>query len=531
MNYTNLIFLSICLLLTTITVEAQYTMAESDLLYQMYNVQHNPINSASSESQDKSNLGVGTTICIDRNGTLTRAMVTGYSGQVYGPNRDAYSISITEGPESRLKVYLKESEIESVGECPETYVPRPNDVISPNLDIRKFEQAIIKEVNIVRANPTAYANEMAKIKFKEFGKKNNRTSMAMIGNDRMWGCNPSNTSCQSDYEKKLQVAIAYLRSLPGPLGALKENTRLNEASRLLAADTGPGNSDPHKDSQGRNPWERGRVAGYQNQVLGECLNSGHSTAAGFVVSFLGSPGHRDILMKKDINEIGVDLHLHGTGDDAYLRDVIIVGRDPNQPTGTSNTGNSGNTGTAGNTGTSGNSGGNTGGGSTSVGTTGNSGTTGNTDGSNNTTTTINPTTTTPTLNPVAMRARFYTGQKLNEGQYILSPNGRYRFGVTTEGELVIQEIINPANGTTRLVWKAPAKRRLNLKPMVSYFSFNNDCNICFESKLGVAWCATTGRDNNTFFIYKCGYAEITDDGRLVVFSKTGQELIAFGGAN
>ena len=60
-------------------------------------------------------------------------------------------------------------------------------------------------------------------------------------------------------------------------------------------------------------------------MVGECLDSGYKTAAGFVISLLNSPPHRNIIMNNAANEIGVNVHRHSDGRSAYLRNVIMTG--------------------------------------------------------------------------------------------------------------------------------------------------------------------------------------------------------------
>lgn len=202
--------------------------------------------------------------------------------------------------------------------------PPPDKKLPSDLNVRALELAIIKELNIVRANPVAYANEMAKLKFEDFASAFGSARAIGLGTDALWYCYDGDKSCETKYMSKLQVAIDFLRKQT-PLSPLTENTTLAKAARLLAADTGEIDGRGHKDSQGRDPWARAAAVGYQG-TRGECLNAGHVTAAGFIISFLTSPGHRDILLKERINEVGVDLHKHGSGDQAFLRDVIMVGQ-------------------------------------------------------------------------------------------------------------------------------------------------------------------------------------------------------------
>lgn len=291
-------------------------ISQSNIYTNIRSKAYRPIKTGGEGNQDKSNLQMGTRICI--NGRP--AMVVG-SGLLYGPNRDSYAIQYTD--ESREKTNLKPEGISLVGECKEQYVPLPQNEVPTTMDVRALELAIIKEVNIMRSNPKGYADEMNRLRFKEYGKKDNRSYAVAIGKDRMYYCKEGDQSCQDGYMKKIKEAIAVLRALK-PLPPVTENTLAAKAAQMLAADAGKINGPQHLDSKGRSVFCRAEVAGYLHPPS-ECLNAGHFTAAGFVVSFLTSPGHRAILIKENVDEIGVDVHKHGTGADAYLRDVIIMG--------------------------------------------------------------------------------------------------------------------------------------------------------------------------------------------------------------
>ena len=502
----------LCLSLLATPLLSQYDMASSNLRYNLEQVKPKKVAADLPANQDKSNLKMGTRICINVDGAATKAMVTG-SGLLYGPNRDSYNVSITEGPKKRQTVYLKPNEITSVGGCAEDYYPEPSDELPPSIDVRQLELAIIKEINIVRTNPRAYADEMAKLQFKEFGKKDSPWMYVAIGTDPMWNCNPTNQQCMTNYTKKLKVAIDYLRKLKGPLSTVTENTNLSKACALLAADKGKIDGPGHKDSKGRDPWKRAEVAGYQNGVRGECLNAGHHTAAGFVVSFLTSPGHRDILMKTDVNEIGVDLHQHGSGKDAFLRDVVIMGKDDNKPVNP---------------------------------TTSTPTTTTPTTSNPTTITTTTPVATNPGTNPggtgckgvskykVIATSEMDKGTQMYKGSCVISNNKAYALVVTAD-KLLIAKVDRTYHLKAQLYaevclqdeqWAPGYLANWGVKDNKSILRFQADCNLCFSNEANRSWCATTGRDKNVGLLHKCHKAKLTDDGRLVLLNKDGLELWA-----
>ncbi len=308
-------------------------VSNSDLIANLVNVQHNivNVNGKGGANQDKSNLNMGAYVCLNlSDGTTAKAMVVG-QGLHYGPKQDSYAIDIIEGPRTGQRYYLKPYQIDKVGECAQAYIPTPSQDVPVDLNLELLEQKIVNEINIIRANPSAYADELAKLKYTKFGPNNNSFHAIAIGNDLMMRCYDNNQNCQNENLQKLQTAINYLRSIPASLTTLKTNSNLAKASSILASDIG--NFKGHTDSQGRSATCRAELAGYPSVMLGECLDSGYRTASAFVISLLNSPPHRNIIMNKSTNEIGVDVHRHGTGRNAYLRDVIMVGNSnyPDQP--------------------------------------------------------------------------------------------------------------------------------------------------------------------------------------------------------
>lgn len=312
--------------INTLTLdETDLNLSNSDLTRNLTNIKHQKINTTSRGAvvQDKSNLDMGTYVCLNlSDGTTAKAMIVG-EGLYYGPRQDSYAIDIVEGTHRGQRFYLKPYQIDRVGECAEVYIPVPFSDVPVDLDMELLERQIIAEINIIRSNPKAYADELANLEYTTFGTSNNMVNAIAIGNDLMMKCYDGSRDCQNENRRKLQTAINYLRSINKPLPLLKINTKLSEASVMLAADKG--NLKGNVDSQGRTPACRAESVGYPSVMMGECLNSGYRTAAAFVISFLNSPFHRNIIMNESANEIGVDVHRHASGKSAFLRNVIMMG--------------------------------------------------------------------------------------------------------------------------------------------------------------------------------------------------------------
>lgn len=115
------------------------------------------------------------------------------------------------------------------------------------------------------------------------------------------------------------------------------------------------------------------------------------------------------------------------------------------------------------------------------------------------------------------------GDKLLEGEKLVSANGKYQLRGTSEGDFVIEE--RQTNGSFKEIFIFPLAGPINNPPAVSWFSFNTDCNICIGSKQNKGYCATNGIDDLTpIIIYKCQKAVLTDDGQFILVDADGAEI-------
>lgn len=310
---------------TNLSNNNKFHISNTDLRNNTPNGQHNLGNmiGKGNNNQSKSNLNMGTYVCLNlSDGSLGRAMIVA-EGLSYGPNQDSYAVKIVEGSRKGQKYYLKPYQIDKVGDCMEAFTPSSSEDISTSINLNALEQKILTEINIIRANPRAYANELTKLKYAKFGKNNNSINAIAIGNDLVMRCYDNNQNCQNINLKKLQTTINHLRSLPQSLPLLKPNGKLAQAATLLAADRG--SIRGHIDSQGRSPACRAESVGYPSAMVGECLDSGYTNAASFVFSLLNSTPHRDIILNADANEIGADVVRHRNERGDYIRSVIMTG--------------------------------------------------------------------------------------------------------------------------------------------------------------------------------------------------------------
>jgi hypothetical protein len=123
------------------------------------------------------------------------------------------------------------------------------------------------------------------------------------------------------------------------------------------------------------------------------------------------------------------------------------------------------------------------------------------------------TTTTPTASPAAAGDKLIGGQKLQFGESIKSANGKYKLIFQSDGNFVIYDSANKS------VWAANTSG-----PGVSsnFVEMHTDGRLILRSVAGTSWDKApkwlTATDTDAG-----AYAQLTDDGRLVVFTKDGVE--------
>lgn len=114
------------------------------------------------------------------------------------------------------------------------------------------------------------------------------------------------------------------------------------------------------------------------------------------------------------------------------------------------------------------------------------------------------------------------GEKLLEGEKIVSANGQYQLRGTSDGSFIIEEI--PSG---RFIGELPTTQGMSNPPAVSFLSYNPDGNLAINSKQGRAYYASNGSDALAAVILrKSVRAELTDDGRFVLINDKGEEIWA-----
>ena len=120
------------------------------------------------------------------------------------------------------------------------------------------------------------------------------------------------------------------------------------------------------------------------------------------------------------------------------------------------------------------------------------------------------------------QARMKPGDRLLEGEKMVSANGQYQLRGTTDGNFVIEEV-----RTGRTVYTFPLSNPFGERPAKSVLSYNPDGNICIQSTQNKSYCATNGRDATApVILHKSIRAELTDDGRLRLIGANGEEIWA-----
>lgn len=115
------------------------------------------------------------------------------------------------------------------------------------------------------------------------------------------------------------------------------------------------------------------------------------------------------------------------------------------------------------------------------------------------------------------------GDRLSANEKLLSVNGRFQLRVTTDGNFVIEEILNNNDCEFEEIYRFPLTNG-GSKPKESFFSFNPDGNICMDSKQGKTYCATTGRDAKVAAILakELKILELTNNGQLRLVNGKGK---------
>jgi len=108
-----------------------------------------------------------------------------------------------------------------------------------------------------------------------------------------------------DAERARDLVNAY-RKEKG-LRPLKLQPALTEAARAHSRDLAKWDRISHFGSDGSNPWDRVRRAGYSARLAAENVGTGQSTIEEVMKGWQGSPGHNKNLLLPDAEHMGIAL--------------------------------------------------------------------------------------------------------------------------------------------------------------------------------------------------------------------------------
>jgi uncharacterized protein YkwD len=110
---------------------------------------------------------------------------------------------------------------------------------------------------------------------------------------------------QLDPDKARDLINAY-RKEKG-LKPLKLNAALTEAAKAHSKDLAKWDRISHYGSDGSNPWDRVKRAGYNAKVAAENVGTGQASLDEVIKGWQASPGHNKNLLLPDIEHMGIAL--------------------------------------------------------------------------------------------------------------------------------------------------------------------------------------------------------------------------------
>jgi uncharacterized protein YkwD len=113
-----------------------------------------------------------------------------------------------------------------------------------------------------------------------------------------------NTSVTAEGE--ILAAVNAERARNG-LPALVYNGLLTRAARGHVSDMVRSGVFSHTGSDGRSAADRARQVGYQYCIVGENISMGHTSIQAAVQGWMASKGHRDNIMNRRFDEIGIGI--------------------------------------------------------------------------------------------------------------------------------------------------------------------------------------------------------------------------------
>lgn len=165
-----------------------------------------------------------------------------------------------------------------------------------------LEQEVVREINLARQNPKAYAKFIEQLTPYYVGKQIRRPGKIAIITEEGVGA--------------AEEAIRFLRSVK-PVSALKSSKGMSLGARDHVEDQGPTGATGHEGRDGSQVWDRVNRYGTWQQLIGENISYGRDTAREIVIGLIiddGVPGrgHRTSIFNSDFKVIGVAYGYHAT---------------------------------------------------------------------------------------------------------------------------------------------------------------------------------------------------------------------------
>lgn len=144
--------------------------------------------------------------------------------------------------------------------------------------------------------------------------------VALLAVLMLWGCSTPNgpavvegprtpvEQVRLDAEAARQMINAYRTGKD--LGPLALDDRLEHAARRHSADLARQGRLDHKGSDGSDPWQRAREAGFIPRVAAENVGAGQRSLAEVMDGWRKSPGHDRNLLLRDATHMGIALEIN-----------------------------------------------------------------------------------------------------------------------------------------------------------------------------------------------------------------------------
>jgi len=113
------------------------------------------------------------------------------------------------------------------------------------------------------------------------------------------------STTQLDPDKARELINAYRRQKG--LKPLKLNAALTEAAKAHSRDLAKWDRISHYGSDGSNPWDRVKRAGYNAKVAAENVGTGQASLEEVIKGWQASPGHNKNLLLADAEHMGIAL--------------------------------------------------------------------------------------------------------------------------------------------------------------------------------------------------------------------------------